>query len=118
MTDKSQSKKNSGEANAVTSRVNSLGHGKNADTSENKQAQKNKFFTQLFLMCPHPKHRECTLKTAYKFEKEFRGCRLTTKARNKFLAYVDFANANIFPDKPFRKQVFQRLTENLNADKI
>ena len=60
----------------------------------------------------------CTLKTAYKFEKEFRGCRLTTKARNKFLAYVDFANANIFPDKPFRKRVFQRLTENLNADKI
>ena len=40
------------------------------------------------------------------------------EARNKFLAYVDFANANIFPDKPFRKQVFQRLTENLNADKI
>ena len=24
----------------------------------------------------------------------------------KFLAYVDFANANLFPDKPFRKQVF------------
>ena len=58
----------------------------------------------------------CTLKTAY------RSRRLNdvsyNEARNKFLAYVDFANANIFPDKPFRKQAFQSLTENINADKI
>ena len=36
----------------------------------------------------------------------------------KFLAYVGFANANSFPDKPFGKPVFQSLTENLYADKI
>ena len=36
----------------------------------------------------------------------------------KFLAYVDFANANIFSDKSLWKQAFNGLTENLYADKI
>ena len=40
----------------------------------------------------------CTLKTAYKYEKRLKIVSYN-EARNKFLAYVDFANANIFPVK-------------------
>ena len=63
------------------------------------------------------------MKTAYKeMMKMIKFCQHQRTARNKFLAYVDFANADSFPDKPYEKQVFQSLTEKLlrrqNLDRI
>ena len=40
------------------------------------------------------------------------------EARNKFLAYVDFANANIFSVKSLWKQAFTDQLKIGNADKI
>jgi len=57
----------------------------------------------------------CTLKTAYKEMMIRNDWKLsaTTGARNKFLAYVDFANANIYSEKTLWKQAFKSLPEYL-----
>ena len=59
----------------------------------------------------------CTLKTAYKYE-EIKCCQ-HNEARNKFLAYVDFANAKpYFQISLLKSLLFKALLKLLNADKI